>query len=106
VLNNLLLSGVRNRCQILGSLLFSSIICLIYIEQSFDLNVSVCSGVALQPSHCIVSLNFTAASISSSVLRETFKVNLWLMRCVKSSQFVCMLLKVGLFLGSGHVMLV
>jgi hypothetical protein len=30
-----------------------------------------------QPTHCIVSLkNLTAASISSSVLRETFNVNL------------------------------
>jgi hypothetical protein len=31
--------------------------------------------------------NLTAASISSSVLRETFEVNLWLIRCLKSSQF-------------------
>jgi hypothetical protein len=37
--------------------------------------------------------NLTAASISSSVLKETFKVNLWLMRCLMSSQFVCVLLK-------------
>jgi hypothetical protein len=46
----------------------------------------------------IVSLkNLTAASISSSVLRETFKVNHSLMKCLKSSQFVCLLLKLGCF---------
>jgi hypothetical protein len=97
VLSNLLLSGVRNRCQPLRSL-FSSIFCLINIGQSYVLSVSVCSGVASQPAHCTVLLkNFTAASISSSVLRETFKVNLWLMRCLKSSQYVCLLLKLGCF---------
>jgi hypothetical protein len=68
--------------------------------------VSVCSGFAFQPAHCSVLLKkFTAASISSSVLKETFKVNLWLMRCLKSSQFVCLLLKLGCFF-SAHVMLV
>jgi hypothetical protein len=88
VLSNLLLSGVRTRCQPLQSLLFSSIFCLISIGQSYVLSVSTCSGVAFQPAHCFVSLkNLTAASISSSVLRETFKVNLRLMRCLKSSQF-------------------
>jgi hypothetical protein len=67
----------------------------------------VCSGVAFQPAHCIVSLkNLTATSISSSVLRKTFKVNLWLMRCLKSSQFVCILLSLVVFLGSALVMLV
>jgi hypothetical protein len=108
VLSNLLLSGVRNRCQPLRSLLFSLIFCLINIEQSYVLCVSVSSAVAFQPAHCTVSLkNLTAASISSSVLRETVKVNFWLMRCLKSSQFVCLLLKLGFFfLDSALVMLV
>jgi hypothetical protein len=96
VLSNLLLSSIRNQCQPLQSLLFSSICCLINIGQSYVLSVSACSGVAFQPAHCTVSLkNLTAASISSSVLWETFKVHLWLMRCLKSSQFVCLLLKLG-----------
>jgi predicted cation transporter len=72
--------------------------CLINIGQSYIFSVSVCSGVAFQPAHCIVSLkNLAAASIPSTVLRETFKVNLSLMRCVKSFQFVCLLLKLGCF---------
>jgi hypothetical protein len=74
VLSNLLLSGVRNWCQLLWSLLFSSIFCLINVGLLYVLNVSVCSGVAFQPARCIVSLKkLTAASVSSSVLRETFK---------------------------------
>jgi hypothetical protein len=41
------------------------------------LSMSVCSGVALQSAHCAVSLKIlTAASISSSVLREAFEANL------------------------------
>jgi hypothetical protein len=64
--------------------------------------VSACSGVAFQPAHCTVSLkNLTAASLSSCVLRETFKVNLWLMRCLMSSQFVCVLLNVVVTLCNG-----
>jgi hypothetical protein len=49
VLSNILLSGVRNRCQPLRSLLLSSIFCLINIGQSYVLSVSVCSGVAFHP---------------------------------------------------------
>jgi hypothetical protein len=50
------------------------------------------------PAHCTVSLkNLTVASVSSSVLRETFKVNLWLMKRLKLFQFVCLLLKLGCF---------
>jgi hypothetical protein len=100
VLSNLLLSGVRNQCQPLRSLLFSSIFCLINIGQSYIyiFSVHVYSGVVFQHAHCIVSLkNLTAASISFLVLRETFKVHLWLMRCLKSSQFVRLLLKLGCF---------
>jgi hypothetical protein len=41
--------------------------------------------------------NLTAASIFSSVLRETFKVSLLLTSCLKSSRFVCLLLKLGCF---------
>jgi hypothetical protein len=94
VLSHLLLSVVRNRCQSLRSLLFSSIFCLINIGQTYVLSVSVCSGIAFKRAHCIVSLkNLTAASISTSVLRKTFKVNLSLISCLKSSQFVCVLLK-------------
>jgi hypothetical protein len=71
---------------------------LVNIGQLYVLSVSVCSDIAFQPAHCIVSLkNLSAASIFSLVLRETFKVNLWLMRCLKSSQFVCLLLKPGYF---------
>jgi hypothetical protein len=56
--------------------------------------VSVCSGIAFQPTLCIVSLkNLAAVTMSSSVLRGTFKVNLSLMSCLKSSQLVCLFLK-------------
>jgi hypothetical protein len=56
---------------------FLRFFCLIDIGQSYVLSVPVCSGIAFQPVHCIVSLkNLTVASVSSSVLRETFKVNL------------------------------
>jgi hypothetical protein len=56
VLSNLLLSGVRNRCQPLRSLLVHSISCLINIGQSYFLSVSLCCDVAFQtsPLHCIV----------------------------------------------------
>jgi hypothetical protein len=81
VLSNLLLSGFRNRCQSLWSLIFSSIFYLINIRQPYALSMSVCSGVAFQPVNYIVLLkNLTAASIPFSVLRETFKVHLPLMR--------------------------
>jgi hypothetical protein len=74
---------------------FSSIFCLIIIGQSCVLSVYVGKQ---QPAHCIVSLkNLTADSISSSVLRETFKINLSLVSCLKSSQLVCPLLKLGSF---------
>jgi hypothetical protein len=96
VLSNLLFSDVLNQCQSLWSLLFSSMSCLINTRQSYALSVSVRSGVEFQPAPCIVSLkNLTAASISSSVVRETFKVNLSLMRSLKSSQFLCLLPKLG-----------
>jgi hypothetical protein len=71
--------------------------------------VSVCSGFTFQPAHCIVSLmNFTATVMASSVLREIVKVNLSLMRRLKLSQFVCILLKLCSFswcclLGAGAV---
>jgi hypothetical protein len=42
-----------------------------------------------------MGLHLTAASISSSVLRETFKVDLTMTICLKSSKFVCLLLKFG-----------
>jgi hypothetical protein len=59
---------------------FLRFFCSISIGQSYVLSGPVCSGIAFQPSHCILPLkNLTAASISSSVLRETFKVNLSLM---------------------------
>jgi hypothetical protein len=58
----------------------------------------VCSGVAFQPAHCIVSLqNLTVASIFSSVLRGTFRVNFSLTRCRKPSQFVYLLPKHSYF---------
>jgi hypothetical protein len=69
VLINLMLFGVRHQCQHLRSLLFSLIFCLINVERSYALSVSVCS-VMFQPAHFIVSLkNLTTASILSSVLR-------------------------------------
>jgi hypothetical protein len=98
VLSSLLFSGVRNRRQALRSLRFSSIFCFIWIGQSRVVSISVYSGVAFQPAHCIVSLkNLTAASIFSSVLRGTFRVSFSLTRCRKSSQFVYLLLKHGCF---------
>jgi hypothetical protein len=51
---------------------------LINIGQLYSFNVYVCSDIAFQPAHCIVSLKKTFTSLSSSVLRETFKVNLLL----------------------------
>jgi hypothetical protein len=64
-----------------------------------SLSMFACFGIAFQPAHSIVSLkHLTAASISSSVLRETFKVNLSLMSWLKSYQFLCLLLKAWLFL--------
>jgi hypothetical protein len=42
------------------------------IRQSHVLSVSVYSGVAFQPAHCVLSLkNLTAARLSLSILRET-----------------------------------
>jgi hypothetical protein len=98
VLSNLLLSGVRNHFQSLWGLLFSSVFCLINIGQSYALSVSVCSGVAFQPAHCIVSLKkLTATSMTSSALRETFKVSHSLMRWLKSCQFLSLFLKLDCF---------
>jgi hypothetical protein len=47
--------------------------------------------------------NLVAVSISSSVLRETSKVSLSLMSCLKSSQFVVCCLSLVVSLGSVHV---
>jgi hypothetical protein len=48
--------------------------------------------------NCTVSLkNLTAVSVSSTVLKESIKVNLSMMRWLKSSQFVCLLLKLCCF---------
>jgi hypothetical protein len=75
---------------------FFNFFCLINIGQSYALHVSVCSGIALQPAHCIVLLkNLNTASISSPVLREIFKFSLLLMRRMKSFQFVYLLLRLG-----------
>jgi hypothetical protein len=64
-------------------------------------------GVAFQPVHFIVLLkNLNTASVSGSVLRGVFKVNPSLIRHMKSSQCVCLLLKHGSFLGSEHLLLV
>jgi hypothetical protein len=41
--------------------------------------------------------NLTVSSKSSSVLKETFKVNLMLISCLKSSQFLCLLFNPGCF---------
>jgi hypothetical protein len=47
------------------------------IGKSYALSVSVCSGVAFQPAHCIVPLkNLAAASMSYLVLREMFNLSL------------------------------
>jgi hypothetical protein len=82
----------------------SSFSYLITVGQSYALSVS---GVAFQPAYCIVSLqNLTAASMSSSDLRETFKVNLSLMRRMKSSQVEYLLLNLVISLSSAHVLLV
>jgi hypothetical protein len=93
VLSNLLLSGVCKRCQYIRSILFSLLFCLINIGQPYVLSVSVCSGVAFQPDLILSMTNFTVTSISYSISRETFEVSFSLMRCLKSSQFVCLLLK-------------
>jgi hypothetical protein len=84
VLNNPLHSSVRYRCQSLRSLILSSLFYLISIGQLYAIRVPVWSGVAFKLAHCIESLkNLTASSMSSSVLRETFRVNLSLMRSLK-----------------------
>jgi hypothetical protein len=80
------------------SFFFFSICCLITIGQLYALRVLLSSGVAFQPAHRIVSLkNLATASKSSSVLRGIFKDSPSLMRCLKSSQFVCLLLQTGSF---------
>jgi hypothetical protein len=58
VLSSLLLYGVWNLCQTLWGLCFSSIFCCtsIWIGQFKVVSISVCSGVAFQTAHCIVSL--------------------------------------------------
>jgi hypothetical protein len=96
-LSSRLLSGVRSQCQLLQSLFFPLFFCFISIGHWQVLNVSVCSGVAFQAAHCIVSLKtLTAASISLG-LRETFRVSLSLISCLKSSHFVCLLHRLGFF---------
>jgi hypothetical protein len=65
------------------------IFCLTNIGQSYVLRAPVCFGVVFQHAHCIVLLkNLTADSISSSVLRGSFKVSLSLIKFLKSPQFV------------------
>jgi hypothetical protein len=67
-----LLSGVRIPRQPRRNLAFSSIFSLINVEQSYVSNASVCSGVAFQPAHCIVSLkNLTGATAYDSELLQT-----------------------------------
>jgi hypothetical protein len=87
VLSNLLLSGV---CYHRQTAEFSSFFNdLINIVKSCALSAYVCSGVSFQPAHCIVSLkNLAVSSTSSAVLNEIFKVNLSLLKSLKSSQFV------------------
>jgi hypothetical protein len=59
---------------------------------------SVSSGVAFQPAHCMVSLNYlTAASVFSSVLSRTFRDSFSLTKCPKAFQFVYLLFKYGCF---------
>jgi hypothetical protein len=71
------------------------------------LSVSEYSGIAYQPANCIVPLkNLTAAFTSSSFLRETFKVNLWLMRRPKSSESYVYCISLVVSLGLAHVLLV
>jgi hypothetical protein len=99
VLSNHLLSHVSTQCQplrVYGVFFFLWFCCLTSTEQLYVLIV-LCVVVVFQPAHCSVSENLTAASLSSSVLGETFKVNLSLRKCLKSSQFVCLLLKLGCF---------
>jgi hypothetical protein len=64
VLCNLLLSGVPNQCHSLHTLPFASIFCIISIGQLHALRISVCSGVQLQPVHCIVSFKDCCFNIS------------------------------------------
>jgi hypothetical protein len=80
--------------------------CLIDIGQSYVLRFFVFSGVVLQLAHCIVSLkNWTAASMSTSVLRETFKVNLSLTRRPSHPNLHVYCLSLVISLGSLHVLL-
>jgi hypothetical protein len=68
VLRNFLLSGVRNRCQPLRSLPFSSNFCLINIEHSCVLNVAVCSDVAyyyVMDTEIIITLKANELTVSN-----------------------------------------
>lgn len=90
-LSNLLLECVRNWYHPLWCFLF-----LINIGQSYALSVPLCPGVAFQSVNWILSLkNLVALSKSFSVLRRIFKVNPSMLWLLNSSEFVCLLLKMG-----------
>jgi hypothetical protein len=69
--------------------------------------VTVYSGIAFQLAHCIVSLkNLTAASVSSSVLRGTFRVSLSLIRCISHPNLCVYCIDLVVSLGLVLVLLV
>jgi hypothetical protein len=87
--SNRLLSGVRNRCQFLHSLLLFKIFCLIRMGQ-----LSVLWGCGpSSPLNYVVEV--LAASVSESVLRGTFNNSLSLIRWRKASQSVFLLQSLG-----------
>jgi hypothetical protein len=95
-LSRCLFFDVRRWCQCLRSLRLSKIFCFINKELSLVLSGLVCSGVVRQQAQWIVSLKYwTAASMSSAVVRGICTVGRSVMRSLNSSKLVRRLHRLG-----------
>jgi hypothetical protein len=87
---------VRSWSQRLRSLRLSKIFCFINRGHSLVLSGLVYSGVVFQQANWIVSLKYwTAAAVSSAVLRGICRVSRTVMRFLNSSKLVCRLHRLG-----------
>jgi hypothetical protein len=86
---------VRSWCQCLRSLRLSKIFCFISKVHSLVLSGLVCSGVVFQQARWIVSLKWTAASMSSAVFRGICRASRSVMRFLNSSKLVRRLHRLG-----------
>jgi hypothetical protein len=99
-LSRRLFFDVRSWCQCLCSLHLSKIFCFISKGHSLVLSGLVCSGIVFQQAKRIVSLKYwTAASMSSAVLRGTCRASRSEMRFLNSSKLVRRLHRLG---GGSH----